>query len=178
MARRLADRLGFEWLRSDEIRKRLAGVAPHERLSDGYATGAYSREFTQKTYAALLNEAADRLLDGAGVIIDATFASPGYRSEALALAARAHVPVLFVECGASHEEILRRLTCRERRTDEVSDAGVTTYLRQRGEFVALNEIPQAYHLMIDTERGLEEASASITARLKNLPRASRSSHGG
>ena len=33
-------RLGFEWLRSDEIRKRLAGVAPAERLSDSYAAGA------------------------------------------------------------------------------------------------------------------------------------------
>ena len=34
VARRLADWLGFEWLRSDEIRKRLAGVAPAERLSE------------------------------------------------------------------------------------------------------------------------------------------------
>src|SRR6266851_78922 len=52
VARRLADRLGFEWLRSDEVRKRLAGVAPAERLSERYAAGAYSREFTEKTYAA------------------------------------------------------------------------------------------------------------------------------
>ena len=37
VARRLADRLGFEWLRSDEIRKRVARVAPTERLSDSYA---------------------------------------------------------------------------------------------------------------------------------------------
>jgi hypothetical protein len=172
VARRLADRLGFEWLRSDEIRKRLAGVAPDERLSDSYATGAYSREFTQKTYAALLSEAAARLHDGAGVIIDATFAAPVYRAEALALAARARVPVLFVECGASHEEIVRRLTHRERRTNEISDAGVATYLRQRGEFVALDEIPQFCHLVVDTERGLEAVSASITERLKSLPTAS------
>ncbi|MGA8567349.1 MAG: AAA family ATPase, partial [Candidatus Binataceae bacterium] len=54
VAGRLADRLGFEWLRSDEVRKRVAGVAPAERLSESYAAGAYSREFTEKTYAALL----------------------------------------------------------------------------------------------------------------------------
>ncbi len=76
VARRLADRLGFEWLRSDEIRKRVAGVAPAERLSESYAAGAYSREFTEKTYAALLGGAAARLHDGAGVIVDATFAAP------------------------------------------------------------------------------------------------------
>ena len=122
VARRLADRLGFEWIRSDEVRKRLAGVAPAERLSDSYAAGAYSREFTEKTYAALLGEAAARLRDGAGVIVDATFAAPAYRAEALAIAERAHVPVLFVECIASHDEIVRRLTARARRADEISDA--------------------------------------------------------
>jgi aminoglycoside phosphotransferase family enzyme/predicted kinase len=166
VARRLADRLGFEWLRSDEVRKRLARVAPAERL----AVGAYSREFTGKTYAAVLGEAAARLHDGAGVIVDATFAAPAYRAEALALAERAHVPALFVECVASHDEIVRRLTARARRTDEISDAGVATYLRQRGEFVALNEIPQSSHLVVDTERGLEAASASITERLRSLGR--------
>ncbi len=166
VARRLADRLGFEWLRSDEVRKRLARVAPAERL----AAGAYSRAFTEKTYAAVLGEAAARLHDGAGVIVDATFAAPAYRAEALALAERAHVPALFVECVASHDEIVRRLTARARRTDEISDAGVATYLRQRGEFVALNEIPQSSHLVVDTEGGLEAASASITERLKSLGR--------
>jgi uncharacterized protein len=172
VARRLADRLGFEWLRSDEIRKRLFGVAPDERLSDRYAAGAYSREFTQKTYAALLGEAAARPHDGTGVIVDATFGAPAYRAEALALAARAHVPVLFVECAASHDEIVRRLTARARRADEISDAGVATYLRQRGEFVALNEIPESSHLVVDTERGLQAVSASITDRLRILRRAS------
>ena len=172
VARRLADRLGFQWLRSDEIRKRLAGVAPGERLSSGYASGAYSGEFTRKTYAALLGEAAARLHDGAGVIVDATFAAPAYRAEALALAARAHVPVLFVECAASHDNIVRRLTARARRADEISDAGVATYLRQRGEFVALNEIPQSLRLVADTEQGLEAVSAAITGRLKGFGRAS------
>jgi aminoglycoside phosphotransferase family enzyme/adenylate kinase family enzyme len=172
VARRLADRLGFQWLRSDEIRKRLAGVTPGERLSIGHAAGAYSAEFTRRTYAALLAEAAARLRDGAGVIVDATFAAPAHRAEALALAARAHVPVLFVECAASHNEIVRRLTSRARRTDEISDAGVATYLRQRGEFVALNEIPQSCHMVADTELSLEAVSAAITGRLKDFGRAS------
>jgi aminoglycoside phosphotransferase family enzyme/predicted kinase len=172
VARRLADRLGFHWLRSDEIRKRLAGVTPAERLSDGYATGAYSREFTQRTYAALLEEAAARLGDGAGVIVDATFAAPPYRAEALAVAARTRRPLLFVECVASHDEIVRRLTHRERRAGEISDAGVAIYLGQRGEFVAFDYIPQSCHLAVDTERGLEAASATIIERLKSLGRAS------
>lgn len=173
VARRLADRLGFQWLRSDEIRKRLAGVAPDERLSNGHAgAGAYSPAFTRKTYAALLGAAAARLHDGAGVIVDATFAAPAYRAQAREVARCAGRPLLFVECTASHDEIVRRLARRARRVDEISDAGVATYLRQRGEFAALNEIPQSCRLVVDTEQGLEAASASITARLKSLGRAS------
>jgi len=80
------------------------------------------------------------------------------------------VPALFVECVASHHDIVRRLTARARRADEISDADIATYLRQRSEFVALNEIPQSFHLVVDTERGLEAASASITERLKSLGR--------
>jgi predicted kinase len=172
VARRLADRLGFQWLRSDEIRKRLAGVAPAERLSDSYAAGAYSPEFTRQTYGALLDAAAARLRDGDGVIVDATFAAPAYRAAALALAARAGVSPLFVECSASHDEIVRRLTRRARNADEISDAGVAIYLRQRAEFVALEDLPQSCHLVADTERGLEAVSASIGERLKSLGRAS------
>jgi uncharacterized protein len=172
VARRLADRLGFHWLRSDEIRKRLAGVAPARRLADDYAAGAYSPEFTRKTYAALLEAAAARLRDGDGVIVDATFAAPAHRAAALALAARAGLPMLFVQCTASHDEIVRRLTRRARRGDEISDAGVAIYLRQRAEFVALEDVPQSCRLVVDTERGPEAVSASITERLKSLDRAS------
>jgi predicted kinase len=106
------------------------------------------------------------------VIVDATFAAPTHRAEARALAARVDVPLLFVECTASHEEIVRRLTARARRPDEVSDAGVATYLDQRNEFVALNEIPNSSHLVVDMERNLEAVSASIIKRLRGVGRAS------
>jgi len=65
---------------------------------------------TEKTTRRCSTRPAARLHDGAGVIVDATFAAPAYRAEALAIAERAHVPGLFVECVASHDEIVRRLT--------------------------------------------------------------------
>ena len=49
---------------------------------------------------------------------------------------------------------------------------VATYLRQRGEFVALNYIPESSHLVVDTERGFAAASASIIERLRGLGHAS------
>lgn len=171
VARRLADRTGFELLRSDVIRKRLAGVAPTERLSAGYAAGAYSLAFSQRTYAALLGEAAERLRGGAGVIVDATFGASAYRADALSVAARAGVPALFIECTASEAEIVRRLAERERHADEVSDAGVAIYLRQRGEFAALDEIPDRLHLLADTTHGVAPVVTAIRKRLPALHQA-------
>ena len=86
------------------------GSRPPSVSPTATARAPTAAEFTRKTYAALLDAAAARLRDGDGVIVDATFAAPDYRAEALALAARAGGPPLFVECAASHDEIVRRVT--------------------------------------------------------------------
>lgn len=168
VAQRLQDRIGFELLRSDVVRKRLAGVAPTARLTAGYAAGAYSREFTACTYAAMLAEAAERLAEGAGVIADATFAAPAWRTRARETAARAGVPVLFVECTASEPEILRRLAAREQRADEVSDATAEVYLEQRGRFAPLTDIPERLRMVADTTCGAGAVMPAIRGRLADL----------
>ncbi len=171
VAQRLQDRTGFELVRSDVVRKRLAGVAPTSRLGAEYGAGAYSREFTERTYAALLAEASTHLADGAGAIADATFAAPAYRARAREVAERAGVPILFIECRASEDEILRRLAARERRADEVSDAGRAVYLRQRGEFVPLADVPERLRMVADTTRGAGAPMAAIRKRLADLRQA-------
>ncbi len=122
----------------------------------------------------MLAEAFARLHDGVDVIVDATFGAPAYRAEAREVAARAGVPVLFVECRADEEEIVRRLAERETHSGEVSDAGVAVYRRQRDEFAALAEIPERCHLVIDTSGGTGPALALIRKRLVDLREASRS----
>jgi uncharacterized protein len=171
LARRLADRLGFQCIRSDEVRKRLAGVAPTDRLASSYAADAYAPDFTRRTYGALLHEAESLARGAAGVILDATFGLPEFRAEASAVAARTGIQLLFVECVARHDEIIRRLTERALRRDEVSDADVAVYLRQRNDFVPLHEMPEARHVVVDTERGPEAAAAAVTERLKSFGRA-------
>ena len=75
---------------------------------------------------------------------------------------------LFVECTANEKEIERRLVEREGHPDEVSDAGVAVYQRQRDEFAALDEIPECSHLVIDTSGGTGSALALIRKRLVDL----------
>ena len=78
LARALAPPLGAApgalVLRSDEIRKRLHGVAPEERLPGG----AYTPEANARTDATLID--GIRAAAGHAVIADATFLSPALRS--------------------------------------------------------------------------------------------------
>ena len=71
------------------------------------------------------------------------------------------VPVLFVECQAQEEEIFRRLKEREQQLAEVSDATWEVYVRQQEEFVPLREIPDPYHLTVNTTTDPEDLLAKV-----------------
>ncbi|MFE2719579.1 AAA family ATPase [Streptomyces mirabilis] len=65
-----ADRLGVTLLSSDRVRKELAGIPAEESASARYGEGLYTPEWTDKTYAALLDRASALLADGESVVLD------------------------------------------------------------------------------------------------------------
>ena len=89
LARALAPRLGASpgavILRSDEVRKRLAGVAPLTPLP----AVAYSAQVDAQVYEALFSAAEQVLSAGRSVILDATFRDPVLRARALSLSPKA-----------------------------------------------------------------------------------------
>jgi aminoglycoside phosphotransferase family enzyme/predicted kinase len=74
-------------LRTDEVRKRLAGVAPTEALPPS----AYAPQAQARAYAAMFDAARDLLRAGRAAVLDATFLDPAMRARAEELAA---------ECGS------------------------------------------------------------------------------
>jgi aminoglycoside phosphotransferase family enzyme/predicted kinase len=100
-------------LRSDAIRKRLAGVAPETRLPEA----AYTPAATQAVYATLLQEAQAALAGHHAVVADAVFQRPGERAAIAALAP----PGRFL--GVWLEAPLPLLQARlEARRNDASDA--------------------------------------------------------
>ena len=79
-------------LRSDEIRKRLWGVAPTERLP----AEAYAGKVGKRVYRRLFEEAALSLQAGRSVVLDAVFMKAAERDRAAAVAAA---------CGARFEGV-------------------------------------------------------------------------
>ncbi len=110
-------------LRSDVIRKRLAGVAPETPLPPA----AYAAEATAAAYARMLKDARRALRAGAPVILDATFLDPAERKGASALAARAGVSFRGLWLTAPKSVLAARIV---RRRGDASDADLGVLERQ------------------------------------------------
>ncbi len=148
----LRQRIGYDVVNSDVVRKRLAAISQVEQSAGGYAEAIYNADFTRRTYVGMINEALSAVRAGKGVTLDATFRDPAHRAIVLEACAQEQIPLLFVECRGDEREVLKRLGNRAGQPGQVSDATPEVYLRQRSEFVALAEIPAENRLVADTHR--------------------------
>ncbi len=159
LARALAAE-GFGWIRSDAVRKHLAGLPPEAPAPAGPDEGIYTPLWTARTYARCLSLARTALLDGERVVVDANFKSADQRATFFALARELGVPVQFFVCEAEPAAIEDRLS---RRTGDPSDADADVYRNARAawEPVAL-ELDAA---VIDTSGPPESAVAAVFTTL-------------
>ncbi|MEZ5316893.1 MAG: AAA family ATPase [Vicinamibacterales bacterium] len=106
---------GAVLLRSDELRKRLCGLNPLERLGpDGYAPAV-----TERVYRELRTRAHEALDAGLSVVIDAVYAKPEERQALEAIATDAGVPFQGFWLEAPAEQLMARVAAR---TADASDA--------------------------------------------------------
>lgn len=124
LADSLAERAGFEVVASDPTRKGLAGLDPETSAADAFGAGIYTAEWNDRTYGALFERAAARLLEGARVIVDASFREDARRESFLDLARRYRVPALFLLLESPPERVRRRIASR---AGGPSDADVDVY---------------------------------------------------
>jgi len=125
LAAALADRLGWSVLRSDEVRKDLAGVAHTDHVGAGLRDGLYGPEATAATYRELLDRARRLLQLGEPVVLDASWTDRRHRIEAAALARETFSELVELECTTPTEVAAERLRERARAAVDVSDATPT-----------------------------------------------------
>lgn len=116
VARHLAERASLTLLRSDVVRKELAGVSAITALAESH----YSSAWDDRIYAEMQARAERILWQGGRVVVDATFRSEPRRRQFHELAIAGGVPIVFLECQASPEIVRTRL---ETRRGDASDAG-------------------------------------------------------
>jgi len=133
VAEGLGNRLGATVLRSDVVRKELAGLDARTRASAPVDEGLYDAATTDTTYAELLRRAEVGLRRGEVVVLDATWASAHHREAAAAVAASCTADLACLRCEAPDEVVRVRVAEREARGSDASDAGaaVATALATR-----------------------------------------------
>jgi aminoglycoside phosphotransferase family enzyme/predicted kinase len=125
LAQGLADRAGFCLIRSDVVRKELAGLAPEGQTPLHLPESHYTPAWNERTYAECLRRAEQLLFDGKRVLVDATFREEQRRQTFLEAAVRWGVPACLLLCQATPETVRQRL---EKRRGDVSDADWSVYL--------------------------------------------------
>jgi aminoglycoside phosphotransferase family enzyme/predicted kinase len=133
LARQACEILDGVMVRSDAVRKHLAGIPLSVR---GAQSGGdiYTPAMTTRTYAALLQHAREIIASGRWAILDAVFGKHSERAAAATLARELRVPFGILYCVAPHAELVRRLDQRTAEGHDISDATVAVLEQQQTHF--------------------------------------------
>ena len=118
----LGEALGATVLRTDEVRKELAGQAVDRPAPSAYRQGIYTSERTADTYREVLRRARVALGLGESVVLDASFTDDAWRAAARTLAAEAHADLTELRCTVDAETAAERMRRRAAAGTGASDA--------------------------------------------------------
>jgi len=122
LASGISDRTGWALLRSDEVRKDLAGAGHTESKASPYGEGIYSASATDETYESLVARARLLLERGQSVVLDATWSSGRHRALAAELTAQTSSDLFEIRCVAPTAVREQRVADRARDGGDASDA--------------------------------------------------------
>jgi uncharacterized protein len=162
LARALAER-GYVWIRSDAVRKELAGFSPGAEARAPPGEGIYTPAWTERTYAACLARARAHLLEGARVVVDANFRTEAQRAGFLELSREFGLRLHVLVCTADEATVEARLAARR---GDASDADFAVYLAARAAFEPLGPELAAVAGEVDTGTTVDEALERALALLE------------
>jgi uncharacterized protein len=163
LAHALAGSANFELIRSDVVRKELAGLAPHAPSPPEARSRLYSPEVNERTYAECLRRAEGLLFEGRRVLVDATFREEKRRQPFLEAATRWAVPALLVVTHADADIVRRRL---QQRTGDASDADWQVFQQVAESWEQPGPATGGVLRQIDTGGSPDEAVKNALAALR------------
>jgi aminoglycoside phosphotransferase family enzyme/predicted kinase len=152
VARALADALDADLLRSDVVRKELAGLGPTESGAAALDTGLYDPATVDRVYGELLARAEVSLGFGRSVVLDASWTADRHRADARSLAATTVSELTELRCELDPATAAARIESRP--TSDASDAtpAVAAALAARAD-------PWPEAIALDTSDSPDQVSA-------------------
>ncbi|MCS7031527.1 MAG: AAA family ATPase [Gloeomargarita sp. SKYG116] len=143
VGRYLSQTYGAIQIRSDAVRKHLAGVPLYQRGGPEI----YTSEMSARTYAELLRLGVELLRQGQSVVLDAKYDWVQSRGEVLNAVKDLAVDVHIIHTHAPVETLRERL---QQRTGDIADATADLLPQQLAEWEPFTDRELAYVITIDT----------------------------
>lgn len=151
-------------LRSDLVRKRLAGLEETADSQSGIASGIYDRKAGQAVYKKLFEDARRMLAAGFDVILDAAFLNMALRQQAKRLAADCVADFVIVQAAASQETLRERLRQRAAAGKDASEAGLTVLRYQLDTTDPLSADESGHAVIANTDAGVDPSAVALEIR--------------
>lgn len=151
-------------LRSDLVRKEIAGIAAGRHVYVEYGSGMYGPDMTDEVYRAMAERATAAAKHGRRVIVDATFLAASQRLRFHETCIREGLNPFFVFCFADESALRNRVARRMAEGVDVSDAHMAVLERQLGEVEEPAELPSFRIMRLDTTDDAPGAIQSALAR--------------
>ena len=165
VAERVAAELGAAWIRSDEVRKDVAGVPHGAHAFADPDEGLYAPAVTAKTFEELTRQTKALLGQGLSVVLDATWRSAADRAALRQVAEQAAARVTELRCvlprALAKERIIRRMASVYNPSDATPE--LVDYMAER-----FDEWPEA--TPIDTSQSVAiSVDAAVRALSPQIP---------
>jgi uncharacterized protein len=148
-------------LRSDEIRKEMAGLGKGKRAHNSFGEGIYTPELTRRVYCLMLEKAVEYTRRGEKVIVDATYLKANQRKDFHETCVRKGLNPLFIHCFASEAVLKDRIRNRMRIGADVSDADIKILEHQLRHIEEPEELPCYRTLRINTEEAIHNIVSAL-----------------
>mgnify|MGYP001045519717 FL=1 len=160
VARHLARQQGAIHIRSDAVRKHLAGIPLRQRGGPA----VYTPEMTDKTYRRLVQLGVELAQEGYIVILDAKFDRQALRGMAIAQAQQRGIPLHILHCYAPEPVLRERLQSRSQapqtgcidgvgqRPADIADATAEMLAEQQAHWEDFSELEQPFLRVLDTSQ--------------------------
>lgn len=160
LAAGLGEALGATVLRSDAVRKELAGIPADRPAGARFGEGIYTADATARTYEELGRRARVALERGETVVLDASFTAECRRDVARQVARAIHADLVELRCSAPREVAAGRIRRRAAAGGDASDAtpGIAAAM-------AADESPWPEATTVDTTTGPEVARKAALAAI-------------
>ena len=165
LAVQLADLLGWPLASSDHIRKSMVGLPVDQRTPPDKRQEIYNETVTRQTYETMKNHAIENAARGVSTVLDATYSRRADRDDLRNELRKHDVPYVFVELTTSDSMLRERLSGRDMRPAETSDARLEDFGTLQARYEAPDALEDARHLVVSTECTTQESLASVLRKL-------------